>query len=418
MRSPYPSFPVKNFPKNNNSLAFGYWSSGIFCVLYCFFSMGTQVADKMLCHSLWFLWFFTALFFCNNVFSKAFRNHKYIPLYIFMIYYFLSSMFSVGIATSANRIISLMELFSPILMYDIYKNSGKNVIYFLVLSLLAITLYNVKSLFEAIDLYGLGLRIIQEDSDFFLHNAFNWSYSWVMITTFCAVVLFSIYSSYLKEKKLVLVISITILILGIIVVFRSLFMTAIVSLLFGLLLAIMYGRRKWIAKSIIMSVVMGVFFVVIFNTLLNWIGTFQDDMSFFDEKFGEIYAFLTGKTGGSSDMAYRNQLSSISIKTFLSNPLFGINHKITDYRLVQYSAIGDHSEWMDAMALYGMFSFVLFYFIIKCIKGYPKELMPVFLIYIFVGFFNPLLYVLQNTITFLFIPLSLLAMRQLCLTKK
>ena len=378
----------------------------IIWLVFCFTQMVNYNIDKYLCHAVWFLWLLSLLVFKNTIITSTIKKKRYFLLFAFIIYYLFSSFLSVGISVAFNRVIALLELTSPILMYDLLKSSDKNIKMFVMFAFFAILTIVTSELISTMNLYfGMGLReVVRNDEDLYLRNAFNWVYSWIFITT-ASVLSIRFCLKKGKRKWMMLLLSVFLFLLGVYVIVRSLFMTAIVMMLLGCVLSCFYGRKRWIVKAALAISGGFVAFVLTFNVIINQIGLMEEGADFLTQRTGEIYHTIVGGNGDTHDMEARGSLTSMSLSTFFANPLFGINHKISDFKQAQYSMVGDHSEWIDNLALYGLCFLFLFFFLVKSAKLGPSNTGIIYITYFLTGFLNPIWYFPQNVVVFFFIPI-------------
>jgi hypothetical protein len=356
---------------------------------------------------MWFLWLASLVVLKGRDVANIMRKKRYFLFYAFVVYYLFSSFLFSGLSSGFNSTIALMELTSPILMLDIYKDSSIRLKKFVAVFFLMIIALNTKDLISTINENpGMGIRsVVHIDADQYLKNAFNWVYTWVFITT-SSVLFFKFFVKKGKNKKLLLLLAIFLL-LGIYILFSSLFMTAIAMMLLGCVMALFYGRKRWLLKLIFAMSVGLVVFIMTFEVISNQLGMLAGG-DFLTQRTGEIYHKIVGDGGDSHDMEARNDLTSMSFYTFLRNPLFGISHEISDFKQAQYSSVGYHSEWIDNLALYGLCYLLLFVFLIKSIQKGSIEAKPVYITYILTGFFNPIWYFPQNVVVFFFIPITMI----------
>ena len=124
------------------------------------------------------------------------------------------------------------------------------------------------------------------------------------------------------------------------------------------------------------------------------------------QRVDELYFTLTGKGDQASDMNSRQNLTRTSITTFFHHPIFGANHLLGGHRYLD-EIVGNHAEWVDMLALYGIFAFLAFYAVYKSLKLQYQdtgELIPP-LIYVLTGFLNPMFYFVVNLTMFVIVPL-------------
>jgi hypothetical protein len=253
--------------------------------------------------------------------------------------------------------------------------------------------------------YGMGLRLIDDSQEGYLKNAFQWAYSWMLISIGLSYLLFnSTLRSTIKLNYLHKLLLSLFFFIGVFVVIRSLYMTAIVFLLIGIIVSFYYGKKRWLFKFFAIFVVMMFVFISYFFMIDIDIPFLNDDHNMVFSRMTEISHILQGDVDSAGDFTSRNDLSSNSLETFLSSPVIGVNHEISDFAFYKGTKIGGHSEWIDNLAKYGLFSILIIVFLFQSIKYSKYSLKPVFLIYFFIGFFNPTLQFVQIYVTFLFLP--------------
>ena len=88
-------------------------------------------------------------------------------LYIFLLYYFLASLFAFTPITCVNRLITTFELISPFIMYELYSNMGRKYCLFLVGLIISVLLIDINIMYSTIVASaGLGLKQHHGDNDF------------------------------------------------------------------------------------------------------------------------------------------------------------------------------------------------------------------------------------------------------------
>lgn len=290
-------------------------------------------------------------------------------------------------------------------MYDILRKQSVG-LDLLIKSFVIIVLFNVPFLIHAMNQYGLGLRLIDKTQDEFLNNAFGWAYSWVFISVGLFYFLFNKESfPKLRYKKKVSLFLLVFLLVGIYIVIRSLYMTAILLLIVGFILAVVIGRLKSLFVPLIF-VIFGLF------ALVYLIATYGIDLPFLNDEHNmllsrvdEVSLILQGNIDSAADFGSRNELFNNSLKTFKDNFLFGINHEISDFGNYKEVIIGGHSEWVDNLAKYGLFSLLLVFFLIKSVLVSKPRLWCVYIILFLLGFFNPSLQFPMIFTVFLMMPI-------------
>ena len=275
---------------------------------------------------------------------------------------------ATNLATGFARLVAMMEMLSPIYMYDLYQvnkwNGKKYPFYVLIIVLLA----NMMVSFSMINVMGdTGLRnTIQSDSDNALKGAFSLIYSLSIIIPTIVYVLKSRKKIGARSKSIVLVASVLFIVYSFILVFRSFFMTAVITTIVGALFALIYEKRRWLLKGVSIILIAISLFLASFTPLVSYI----DNLSYgasrqITPKLYELKYILTGETTKAGDLLSRGDLALSSLTTFLENPIIGVSYKAKDFKDTILIGVGNHSEWLDDLALYGLFSLLLFLFIYK-----------------------------------------------------
>lgn len=136
-------------------------------LIFCILEIVSSIAYFTGIHIVFLVWIASVIGVYGVTAKRIFQGKKYSLIAFFMVFYFLSMLFSVGFSLAFARTIALIETFSPILMYDFYKiNRWNNSKYplFIMISLIVI---NMSLSFTMIEFMGKsGLRdTIQADSE-------------------------------------------------------------------------------------------------------------------------------------------------------------------------------------------------------------------------------------------------------------
>lgn len=113
-----------------------------------------------------------------------------------------------------------------------------------------------------------------------------------------------------------------------------------------------------------------------------------------------------GSADSDASSSARLVRAQMSFNTFLDHPLFGITYMTSDIENLNGVILGNHTEWIDDLALFGIFSFFLFSFLWNSAKAINKKsnIIVVILLFILLGFFNKCFFVLQMSIVFIYTP--------------
>lgn len=362
-------------------------------------------------HLLFFVWLISTLVSYGQKASSILLERKYIYFYVFLCFYFTSMFVATDFATAFARTVAMMEMMAPIYMYDLYKIDkwgGRKYPFWVLVIVLII---NMSLSFAMIEIMGdTGLRqTIQGDSENLFKGAFSIVYSLAIIVPCVVYAIKHMYAIRLKKSRSLLLI-VMMAVFGIyatILVFKAYFITALIVLIVGSLLAFIYGKRYWVLKSLLVTGL----FVLLFLSNFNAIVSTVDNISYgaskqITPKLYELRSFFLGDVHEAYDMSSRNNLAESSLNTFLQHPVFGVSYMAKDFSETSKIGIGNHSEWLDSLALYGFFSIFLFLFLFYAtrqqIKGIGFALS--FFLFFFIGINNPILSFTMMSTVYLLIP--------------
>ena len=356
-------------------------------------------------HYLFFVWLLSVLFLEPRRIQKVLTSREIIWLLVFVFFQLLSTFFSYNFNVAIHRTIGLFEAISPIWMYLILKDSDETVYKTVSILSFLFVLFNIVRIYIILKDSFLGLRqgVSGDEMDVSLFHAV---YSFVLLTTGVVCLIKAHYNKVLAVSKMELFILMMLLLALIVIVARSLFMTALLSMVIGFVITLFYGRRHWLLKIVIVLALFAALFVVFFDLFTSGLfGSITNDNGFLVRRFGEINSVLSGGGTEDSDLGARSSLFGNSFRTFVTHPLFGINHHVSSGESTLYVAIGNHSEWIDSLALYGIFAFCLFIYMIQSVSiRYRSILFPVFIVYFILGVLNPVFYFPQNVMVFFIVP--------------
>ena len=333
---------------------------------------------------------------------------RFIALYIFLFYYFFSSAFIASYMTSLNRCVALLYTISPIIMYELLKSERKIIqaTYFIVITL--VFLFDVFLAYEFQRQTNVDdMRQVQEyGSEFYIVSvAFCLCYAVALIIPSLIDVVIRMSN---KNKKAIIskVFLLLLSVVFVVFLFRSQFMTAIIIAGVGLIITLLYYKTNKLSSTFVGLVLS--FFVFTFSlpVIISVIGQ-HEEYKVLTNRFIEIQNAISGNVEKSEDMNSRSTLTEMSIETFLENPFFGKNDEIVTSLHVNEQGIGNHAEWFDFLAQYGLCAFFLFFLLFDSLVKQEKEIgSPVLMIlFIALGFFNPLWKHQQLFATFLYGPL-------------
>ena len=219
------------------------------------------------------------------------------------------------------------------------------------------------------------------------------------------------WSQYGAENIITIVILLVLIIAYVICAFlayfviKAQFMTAIVVMVSGVLFAFFHKRKGSIIVIPVAALLFVFLFVAFSDTLIQI--TDENDMTAVSQRLEEIQHITARNAEEAQDFSYRQDLTRTSFETFLEHPLFGVHYKYESINEAKLLSIGNHAEWVDSLAKYGLFGILLIYFIIKVILK-QKRLIDTnihYLLFIVLVFFNPIFSFYMVFTVFAYLPL-------------
>ncbi len=393
----------------------------LFAIIYISFSL----LDLRYKHNnyiklaLFLLWLIFAIL--QNRSIKFLKNKRIYLIVAFIIFVFLTGAVSGGIVQNIGITFATLLTYSPIIIFSFYLyKKDYNALYLITLiSFIVLIICSISSSYLFNIDKNMPVKLAQNSTDYGI-IAIGEIYGLVnalsLISSFLFILLLSKKLMYSYQS----IFTILLLILFFIAIYTSRSSLTVLITLFGYLLTIIcvsWYTRKNRALGKIIIVISGITLILItFIFAKEYIG--QAIMYISKSKsskllsrvysVGESMLGIVSKNSQSGFLS-RFDLITTSIKTFVSNPLFGINYLSGGnyYNLVNLG-VGDHSQWFDMLAMYGLIgSFPIFYLLISNFKVYFKHsnICPYWIFIIFLlGLINP--YISFTTIyaQFLFIP--------------
>lgn len=195
-----------------------------------------------------------------------------------------------------------------------------------------------------------------------------------MSVFYLAIIVIAYSNSTIKGEKIVLLIYASIA--GWFVVFCSYKASSIIFALLTVSAMIILDKVKNVKKAFAFLLILGLLSFLlkdqIIHTLVNVIGNSRVEgrlLVFADEDFGEAH---------DNSLNSRMELWKISLHTWIANPvnfIFGIGDH---YRSIASdtvgSGIGNHSDFLDILAKYGIIGGLILYNILKLLFDYSKKM--------------------------------------------
>lgn len=349
-------------------------------------------------------WFGCSFIAYTSKVKKVLQMKMLLPFYFFLVYYGVTLLINHTVLYTISGMISMCQLFSPFLMYKLLREETKFLRWIVFFSITAIFVSNYVACFSYMSssFTGRGLRDIE---DFLLlKNTFFVVYSSAI---FVPTIIYFIHrtKNEIGTNKFIKVL------LGYVVcailayfVIQAQFMTAIVLMIIGVALAFSYNRRGTIVVITLFTMIVYVLFVNNANELIAI--SDSNGATATSVRIKELQYILSNNSSNAEDFSLRQGLTQSSFQTFIENPILGTAYKYKDFEESKLY-VGNHAEWVDTLARYGLFGLCLFYFLFKLVK---KQRLIVgfsisYILFGIIGFLNPALHFYLICALFLYIPL-------------
>lgn len=349
------------------------------------------------------------MLFCSRSFFSTFLNRNCIPLYFFLLFFLIGSLFDLGWTVTIFVSFST-PLFCDFFVKEYSRISGNSkalefFVFFVLLLFVFLSITTIKLLIN--DPLLLRKLAQEEGSTLVIGGCFALPYSMVILCPY----LFHKLKDFHGIRKLFVLF---VIILETAYVILSTYTTAILLLLFGYIYV--FTRSLPRKRRIVIIILLGLSLLAIPIVLPFVIGLFStgggeaDIVAIRLNELLEISQGVDASNAGRGDFGSRIDLSVSSILAFLQHPLFGIGPSVNfDYVELGKVGVGQHAEWLDNLAKYGLFSFLLIrYLYLYSKRNYNKNnvAIPLFVV---LGFFNPILFFTIFFTAFFFVPITNIA---------
>lgn len=380
-------------------------------VIYLFILLGKRLVELQNYYNVisFSVFVLVALFVNPRNFVNVFRKKKYIYLLFFIMFIFVTGLVSGNIISTIKYEFGILIIFSPVIIYDVSKTRNR---YFrtllFYLSFLLLLYYSIMTLI-AVATYPTISRQIASGTDYIMYYYYglNIGGGYSLIYSLVFAVLGLIYLA--KDVKINLSIRILLIFVFIYTMFMSGYFTALFLVLFGIIIR-HFGKTKY--RLLIGVSFLGAILLILYIFRVNvYIGNYiilNSNIGLYGVKLQELGSFLIGDTTNSYVNFFgRASRMMLSLNTFADNPVIGFSI-VTGYdSLKEIGYIGQHCEWLDAFARYGIIgTFFLGGFIMNVIKevyGKIDKGYVLIIVFIALGFLDP---ILNSSIIFAFVLLS------------
>lgn len=368
---------------------------------------------------LFYVWFLSVFFAKPRVVFKILNQNHYYSLFIFLLFLFLGLSFANGVFTSIKAIGAFIQVLAPIFMYEFYSRflSKKTMRNLIVVTLGIYIYYSLKTIIY-LKLNPLAARemvSIGVDDSLLIGGGFSLAYGFAILIPVLVYLIINnskfikqIFINNFSTRVLIIFAVITFLV----TVYQSMFAISFLIMLFGSLYALLRMNKDKAKNNILFFgvILLVVTFFLFANQLMpllqNYLASLNTVIS------NKLLVLLNlsdyANIEDTGSMGVRLQLYMNSFYIWLENPFFGIAYKY-DFSTTKMIALGmgDHSEWLDLLAKYGLFSVFLMIYIFKAKKVYKynQGYKLGFILFIILGFLNPIYIFNIFFIVFFYTPL-------------
>lgn len=368
---------------------------------------------------LFYFWLLSILFFRSKTVIQILHQSHYLALFVFVLFLFFGLSASNGIFTSVKGIGAYLQIYAPIFMYEFYikffsKKTQRIIIIIIFCIYIFYSLQTIEYLQSnpsaARDMVSIGVPV-----SLMIGGGFSLAYGFSILLP----VLLYIAINYSKSKEklvynkpLTRFILIIIILIFWIVVYKSMFAISFLVMIFGGIYALfrMNKAKKtnnfWFLGIIILSVLLYITASQFMSFLNNFLSSFNTVIT------RKLIIILNlshySNINDTGSLGARIEFYLESLNTWTSHPFFGIGYKY-DFSTPKMMAagLGNHSEWLDSLAKYGIFIIFLLIYIFKPkkvyknIQGYKLGL----ILFVITGFLNPIHLFNIYFVVFFFVPL-------------
>jgi len=392
-----------------------YWISLLFAIIYIYYTAGKRIGDSsfaVISGLLFISWLSFIFSFTNHKFVKII-NSKYLLLLVVLIYHFLSGLLVTPISKQIIYTAELFLFFSPLIIYDYFKQiKSRNVLFFLMYSIVIIlSIYSFKTILYLIQhpLAARSMISIGIDDDVTIGGGFALAYSLSILVPCLFYILIGQRKLLSKPIKLIIIICI---VLFSITVIASLFSIAILLLIFGCLFSLLVLKKERVFPSFLKVLIVSSLFYFLIGPV---IGDFLIDSvhlsnPVLQQRSYEIGHALNGRGySETKDLDARIDVYEKSLLTFMKNPVLGVGIEAgNNYNDLYAAGIGGHSAFLDYLGKFGLIGCIpLFYFLFLSYKENARSNLVnlAWLVFIISAILNPIVSFTVFLVLTLLIPL-------------
>lgn len=383
----------------------------VFIAFAVFYISGSNSAIHNYIQVLLFgAWVISAMIEDPHSFSKSINNKATRYLFLFLAFYFVTSIFEASAAYTMTYVIVFLMLYSCYVPYLYYKerNRKSEMKLIVVMSLIAWTFFSLSAI-AFYEMFPSAARTLAADFTAFEDLYIGGGYAIATGTALVIVWMLSLLTKYNhafdKTTKYALYIFLLILFYLLI---KTESTTTLLACIIGSIASIIYLLRNS-KNPFIKALLLIVFIVLIILIFTGGLNTFGSSLvtatdAGSDEnvilrrfnRIGEKLMFAGTSSGSDNYVDERWGLVVLSWNTFLQNPIFGVGYLTGNiFSNLELAGVGTHSEICDMLAQHGIVGCTFLYVYIKnAIKTSRKRLANNgFIITLFIlALFNPFRY--------------------------
>lgn len=323
----------------------------------------------------------------------AFSNKVMMPLYVFLIYYLVSSNFNI------KNVMSLFGRLSPIpiaiFQFKLLFNFPE------LIRIQKVTIFICMLMIMGFSIFGLFLLSVNPmamralvstdvDNSIIVGGGFGLPYSLSLLLP----VLFPVVLSLIHRKQYLnmeTIFMVSFIIIGLLLIFRAQYMTAVLLFFVGVFFMLI-SRFSKLDRIILffIGVIACSYLYVYLPDIFGLMGVEDDSM--LSARFDEISSLTSGESHDAKDFLIRMDHIYSTLNIFLENKLFGVGPNFGyNFEKMRDFGVGMHAEWFDILAIYGCSALLLYVFFIQTIKLRINKGNVSVIIFIILGFLNPFL---------------------------
>ncbi len=407
------------FVNTNLNLKKYYSLSILIAIIYIYYSLSGSTNDKSMYMSFFLilLWIVLAFYSNNDIFHYCLIKKESICLLIYFLYLFFTGIFQGGVLNTIKIIGQALIYFSPILLYNYYRNLSLYKLKTLLIWSCVFILYFILKSLIFYNTYTDAARKLASDISSFGNISIGGGYTLAYAVVLFVVFLFDIViNGIIKNIKIKSLLLFSIFLMIFLVLSTRSTLT-ILCLFFGIALSILFKKSE--KKNQLFTVVLKflLFLIIIIFTfsLQEEIGLFilnftQNKNDVVSLRFQEIAIGLINGFASSEYLSMRLNIPLKSLYTFIQSPVIGKGYEYGYVWANSYPYLGGHGEWADILGskglVGGLIIYLIYFFPLKLERKYSKNYLSIsyILTFILLGVFNPILSFQPNLILFFIIP--------------